>query len=377
MNSGIYIHIPYCKTKCLYCDFYSGGVRIADWHSYADAIITEFDSRKNELTEIPTTIYIGGGTPSLMPVRELYRIAGHIKKELGVEGWQEFTIEANPEDIDKDKCKDWKEIGVNRISLGIQSLVDVELKLIGRRHSAEDAIRAHDVLRKCFDNISVDIMFGLPAQTVNSYFNTLKEVIKLRPTHISSYSMMLEDGTAMTSLVNQRKVRLPDEEEWMKMFEVTFELLHQSGYHHYEIYNYCLPGYESKHNMGYWLGKQYLGLGPGAHSYDGKRIRRFNPTDLKGYLQFFSSSQKKLIFYSEESLSEQELLEEMIMTRLRTKTGICIEEFKMRFGEKETEILLKKSKRNQKQGNLLLSDGYLRLTDRGLRISNSVMSDLF
>lgn len=374
-NGGIYVHVPFCEKKCLYCDFYTGGRRIANWQGYAVSILNELNCRKNEITYKPTTLFIGGGTPSLIPATEFEVMITGIKNITEQQEFEEFTIEVNPEDIEAEKIKTWKSLGVNRVSMGIQSLDDNELKSIGRQHDSRQAFEAFKVLKKEFDNISVDVMFGLPGQTLDSYMQTLYRIIQLQPTHISSYSLMLEEGTALTLLVGQNKVELPSEDEWVEMFELTTSLLKENGYIRYEISNYSLPGWESKHNSSYWKGNPYLGLGPGAHSYDGADVRRANPNDIKGYLKFFEVNPQNN-FYKEEKLTQEELREEMIMTRLRMTEGLNLDEFKTRFGKEESNRFLNRVKFYEKIGQLKVKDDNISFTDIGFLKSDDILSRL-
>lgn len=380
---GLYIHIPFCKSKCLYCDFYSGGVRIADWKMLADCLIEELRQRKAEIPVSLSTIYFGGGTPSLMPEDTFDYLTDHIFDITGTGEVQEFTLEANPEDITDDKCRTWKKKGVNRVSLGIQTLNDRELSTIGRRHNAEIALKAIKSVSDYFGNLSLDVMFGIPGQTLESYEETLDKLLGMNPQHISSYSLMLEDGTALTRLYKEGKLNLPDEEEGTQMFTLTYKKLREAGYGHYEISNYARPGYESKHNSAYWDGSPYLGIGPGAHSYDGQLVRKSNPGDLKGYLQFFSkdgSNKKKAkdkFFYNEERLSEVELREEMIMTRLRTSEGIDLGLFKSKFGKDANDEIMQKAQRFLNGGEMGMKNGFLSLTEKGIEISDLIISSLF
>lgn len=375
-EGGIYIHVPFCRNKCLYCDFYSAGSRIADWNAYEEAVVNEFHERKDEIGQIPTTFYIGGGTPSLMPLKNMERIVETINKGFGKFLWKEFTLEVNPEDVTKDNSEQWKKIGVNRVSIGIQSLNDTELKKIGRRHDSLEGIEAIQILKEDFDNISVDIMFGLPGQTIESYKDTLERIIDLDPTHISSYSLMLEKGTAMTLLAEKERIILPEEEEWLNMYRLTTSFLKRAGYRRYEISNYSLPGRESKHNSNYWLGKPYLGLGPGAHSYDGAGIRRGNPYDLKGYLKRFSENKDTTPFYNEEILTDVEIQEEYVMTRLRTVNGIGLTDFERNFGKNEMGKLLNKVESYLRQGNIKKENGRIFLTDEGFKVFDTILSSL-
>ncbi len=433
---GVYIHIPFCRKKCLYCDFFSGGAKHTDWRLYASALLNELKERRDELriTEfesIPSTLYIGGGTPSLMPgevlgkmVRELNRIVGK------TDAWEEFTIEVNPEDVTEDNCRAWRECGVNRVSMGVQTLNDAELKAIGRTHDSVTALRGLRMLKRYFDNVTVDLIFGLPGQTIESWRHTVDTVLLDQPQHISAYSLMFEEGTAMTVLREQGRLTFPDEEECLAMWSYLTETLVQHGYHRYEISNYALPGHESIHNRRYWLGNPYLGLGVAAHSYNGNNIRRANPHNIRAYLTRFnprilpyiSSNQKEdalnspatLVnpfpkntpstengssntqamgetilakemgidrmwensFYEEEVLSEKELMEEKVMLSMRMVEGLDLEAVKSRFGENAYNRLLQAAKKQINTGNLSIQSNHLHLTQAGIMISDEIIVDL-
>lgn len=374
-KGGLYIHIPYCRHKCLYCDFYTGGLRIAEWDKYVDCLLNELMQRKDEFDFEIETLYLGGGTPSLIPVKAFLRLMEGINSLLGKSDFKEFTLEANPEDVTDEKIKVWKDWGVNRVSLGVQTLIDSELKSIGRWHDSRSSIVAIEKLRREIGNVSVDVMFGIPGQTVSSYLSTLKRVLKVNPTHISSYALMLEEGTAMTQLYNSNRIFLPSESEWLEMYEATINILKGEGYERYEISNYSKPGKESCHNLSYWEGKPYIGLGPGAHSFDGGKIRKENPNDLKGYLRNFSNGGDKK-FYIEEFLKEDELREEMILTRLRTSKGLNLKEFADTFGDEAKEKLLQNAQNFIFQGKLQKSDDFICFTDAGFSVSDSILVSL-
>ena len=396
---GIYVHVPFCAHKCLYCDFYTGGSRIADWHLYNKALLNELKSRQQEIFSIPTSLYFGGGTPSLIPNEEFYNLLDEMRKLIDLENIKEFTIEVNPEDVTDEKIKTWKDSGVNRISMGVQSFIDEELKVIGRKHDASIAVKAFDNLKQYFDNISIDIMFGLPGQTITSYKKTLTEAIDLQPTHISSYSLMLENGTSMTHLVNNNKLSLPTEDEWIEMYEITNEFLEEKGFKRYEISNFSQPGFESLHNMNYWLGIPYIGLGPSAHSYDGVKIRRANPNDIKGWLKRFSdaqplkfenqipvdnfliknspaSNQISSQFFQEEKLTDKELKEEYILTRMRMAKGLNLHDYEKRFGINEKNKFLNKAKKYIDRRLLKQEEEHISFTTSGFRLSDDVLSSL-
>lgn len=382
LKSGIYVHIPYCRKKCLYCDFYSGGSRIARWEEYSEALLKELRKRKDEIKGVPSTLYFGGGTPSLMPGEIFKRLVRGIIELTGQRAWEEFTLEVNPEDVTPEKTGIWKEMGVNRVSLGVQTLEDEELKAIGRLHNGETAIEAVKMLKEVFDNISIDVIYGLPGQTTETYRKTLQRILDLRPHHISSYSLMLEEGTSMTVLAEKGKIELPDEEEWLEMSGITIKMLEAEGYNRYEVSNYSLSGKESRHNNLYWSGNPYLGLGVAAHSYDGSKIRRYNPADLKGYIEFYGRQGKETenaegkTFYTEELLDEDELREEMIMTRLRTNRGLNLKEFEKSFGKDTKKELLENARRFIESGCLRKQGDYLSYTPKGYLISNVILRAL-
>ncbi|MDE6794468.1 MAG: coproporphyrinogen III oxidase family protein [Muribaculaceae bacterium] len=444
---GIYIHIPFCRKKCLYCDFFSGGAKNVDWQLYADAIVNELKERRHELlncssaqslsvptmqslsnpaveqcalpatlSTLPATLYIGGGTPSLMPVEVMREMVAEIKRIVGkTDSWEEFTIEINPEDVTEDNCRAWRECGVNRVSMGIQTLNDAELKAIGRTHDSAAALSGLRMLKRYFDNVTIDLIFGLPNQTIDSWRKTVDTVLREHPQHISAYSLMFEEGTAMTILRDQGRLSFPDEEVCLAMWNYLTDTLAQNGYRRYEISNYALPGYESIHNRRYWLGNPYIGLGVAAHSYDGNNIRRANPHNIRAYISRFNPDlqQKKqsykqvgshssnlllpndhprpettgaikevgevldrVPFYEEEKLTDKELLEEKVMLSMRMAEGLDLDEFRTKFGENTCSLLLKAAEKQIKAGNLALHGNHLRLTPAGIMISDDLILQL-
>lgn len=376
--NGLYIHIPFCRHKCLYCDFYTGGVRIADWDSYVKSLLKELGKRSEELVLPISTMYFGGGTPSLIPDSNLFKLIEGVYDIIPGLNLKEFTIEVNPEDVTPEIINVWKRVGINRVSLGVQSFNDRELILIGRKHDSEKALMAIEELTKEFDNVSVDIMFGLPGQTIESYSQTLDKVLETSVTHLSSYSLMLEEGTAMTHFYKKNKIFLPSESEWKQMYDLTISKLLTKGLKRYEISNFSLPGKESLHNLTYWNGGAYMGLGPGAHSYDGFRVRRWNPNDIKGYLKTYGQEMNNegSLFYEEEGLSDEELREEMVMTRMRTVKGLNLNDFELRFGNQQKEILLHSSHKYITEGLLQKEENYLRFTQDGFTLSDFILSEL-
>lgn len=377
-RGGLYIHVPYCRRKCIYCDFFSAGERIADWHKYVDALCSEFKERIIEMVCPLRTVYFGGGTPSLMPVEEFHRLYGVLKPYMSEV--EEFTVEVNPDDVDEEKLQTWKNAGVNRLSIGIQSFDDNILSSLGRLHNASSAKMAYRMARRYFDNISVDLIFGLPEQSLDMWKKDLKEAIAMHPEHISAYSLMYEEGTALTVLRDKGRIEEPSEDTSEKMFILLINQLKKAGYEHYETSNFALPGFRSRHNSSYWLQKPYLGLGPSAHSYDGLRTRKANRADIRGYIGYWTCSPhdetRTYPFYEKEILTEEELLEEYVMTRMRVREGIPLEDFKNRFGWIACVSLLEKCKPLIEQGVLIADSKRISIDESAILISDTVILEM-
>lgn len=389
-GAGIYVHIPYCARRCLYCDFYTEGVIRADWPAYVSALLAELrqrlDGPEGDILRDADryTLYIGGGTPSLIPLAEFRRLADGI---IGMTGCKptEFTIEVNPDDVTREKAEAWRAAGVDRVSMGVQSLIDSELTFIWRRHDAATAIQAYGILRPLFDNISLDLMFGLPGQTMDSLRHTLTGLMQMRPEHISAYSLMYEERTALTRLRDSGRIQEADESLSVDMFRAICDTLQHNGYVHYEISNWALPGRESQHNSAYWQGVPYIGLGAGAHSYDGLHTRRSNLPDARLYTSILSGSGDShnsydsydSSYYTTEHLDDEALREEMIMTRLRTCSGIDLDEFARRFGQKALDSLIRRAAPIIARGLLSDDHSHLALTRNGVMLSDDIITDLF
>lgn len=381
LSAGIYVHIPYCARRCLYCDFYTEGVIRADWPAYISALLSELrqrlDAPEGDILRDADryTLYIGGGTPSLIPLAGFRRLADGITGMMGRKP-SEFTIEVNPDDVTREKAEAWRAAGVGRVSMGVQSLIDSELKFIGRRHDAATAIQAYGILRPLFDNISLDLMFGLPGQTMESLRQTLDGFMQMRPEHVSAYSLMYEERTALTRLRDSGKIQETDETLSVDMFRTICDTLEQHGYGHYEISNWALPGRESQHNSAYWHGVPYLGLGAGAHSYDGHRLRRSNLPDARLYVSSLSGPSLSS-HYTTEHLDSEALREEMIMTRLRTRHGLGLAEFAERFGQSAHDSLMRRATPIIARGLLSDDHRHLSLTRDGVILSDDIITDLF
>ena len=310
----IYVHVPFCKSFCTYCDFYSETVHDReDYCRYADQLCAEAASRRTEIEEtlqVPT-LYIGGGTPSVLPLDILERIVG----ALPYGPYREFTLEVNPDDVvsgGSAYAKGLLDLGVNRISMGVQSLSDHMLRWMNRRHDASAARKAFGILREAgFENISLDLIFGLSHLGDDVLEATLREMLSWKPEHISAYQLSIEEGSALCRLVAEGKYKEASEEKCAAQYKLICDILGGEGYHHYEISNWAVPGREAVHNSAYWTRSAYVGLGPGAHSLRGEDVRSWNSESLSGWTS------------SSEQLTPEEIREETLMLGLRTDKGVC------------------------------------------------------
>lgn len=315
--AGIYIHIPFCHSKCAYCDFYSmPHTRAAE--EYVQALAIEWQLRRHEVHEPFETIYFGGGTPSILAPAQLQRII----EALPTQGLREFTIEVNPEDVNSNNVKAWRDMGINRISMGIQSLDNECLKRIGRHHDGVTALHAMDTLQDAgITEISLDVIYGLPGQNLDSWRSTLNTLIERRPQHLSAYALSVEPGTRLYAAAAVGKWTPADDELYARMYNILCEYANRAGYIHYEISNFALPGHTAVHNSHYWDMTPYIGLGPGAHSWDGY-TRRVNAPNLTQYIKNLTSRHTA---YDIEHESDTDRVNDMIFTALRTDKGLDIQ----------------------------------------------------
>ncbi len=376
--SGIYIHIPFCKSRCVYCGFYST-TSLDLRHSYVDAICRELELRSDYLSEPVSTVYIGGGTPSVLAVDDLDRIFNAIYKYNNVrgnsEGVVEVTIECNPDDITDEFCSFLSFSPVNRVSMGVQSFSDGLLKFAGRRHDSRQPKVAVERLRRIgIPNISVDLMFGFPKETLEVWENDIDTALSLDVEHISAYSLMFEEGTCLYRMLQRGEVKECDEETSLAMFNLLIDRLEAAGYEHYEISNFAKPGFRSQHNSSYWHGIPYLGLGASAHSFNGS-TRQWNISDVRKYIDSISFGH---VPAEVEVLTKDNSYDDMIMTGLRTVEGVSLDEVEKRFGKDYLNFLKREASRHVDAKLLKYSDDRrsLFLTRKGLFVSDSVMCDL-
>ena len=355
--AGLYIHIPFCKKRCLYCDFFSTTL-LERRGEYLSALLKEIAARRDEANEPIRTIYIGGGTPSTLEASDIKLLM----QAIGTDEAQEITMELNPGDATPAYLQAIRQAGINRLSIGIQSFDDTLLRLIGRRHNAQQAIEAvHLAQQAGFDNISIDLMYALPTQTMAHWREDISRAIQLGVQHISSYGLMYEEGTELTRQMEQGLIEPTDEDTENAMYDALCERLKQSGFEHYEVSNFALPGYEAKHNSSYWNGTPYIGIGAGAHSYT-FNVRSWNPDDLDAYIRGIHDG---TLTRESETLTDTDRYNECIMLGLRTHHGIpCT------LVQKETGTLIEAGLVRK------TSDDRLVATQEGLHLLNRIIETL-
>lgn len=374
--AGIYIHIPFCKQACNYCNFhFTTSARYkAD---IVAAIIKEitltplFHSPEEEIIE---TVYIGGGTPSLLTGQELCTIVAALHHKFSIAGNAEITLEANPDDVNIKALAQWQTAGINRLSMGIQSFDEAELKWMNRAHTAEESMHCLEEIKNAgFTNYSIDLIYGSPLLTIDNWKRNVEIVIEKQVPHISCYALTVEPKTALSKMITQKKRADVDANKQSQQFLLLMQWMRTAGYEHYEISNYALPGMRSQHNSSYWQGKKYYGFGPSAHSYDGNN-RRWNIANNNLYLQ---SLQKGVIPFEEETLTTTQRLNEYIMTSLRTVEGLNIEKVKHEFGETFSKGIVDNAKKYLDSNKLFSQNVQLTLTDEGKLFADGIAADLF
>lgn len=362
---GLYIHIPFCLKKCLYCDF----VSYTDCQNLHEKYLSAlFDEMKQYAGEKIDTIFIGGGTPTILSPKLLEKLLSFIKDNFIISDDCEFTTEANPKTLTKEKLTVLKSGGINRLSIGVQSFFDNELSAIGRIHSAQDAENTILLAKDCgFDNINIDIMSSLPYQTPDTLIRSVKKAVSLGAVHISCYSLIIEDGTPIAKMYDDGTYKYPSDETDREMYYSVKKMLEDNGFIRYEISNYAKNGAECKHNLKYWQSEDYIGAGAAAHSFLNGR-RKSNTSDLKKYI-----SGK---YVSEETvLTDKEKTEEFMITGLRTIYGISENEFLNRFNTDIKNIYNKQLEMFIKSGHMVYNNGVYTLTDKGIDVSNSILCE--
>lgn len=371
--AGIYLHIPFCKRRCIYCDFFST-TRSGEKKEFVSALCRELELRKDYADgESIETIYFGGGTPSQLSADDFAEIFSAIYKVYPVTPDAEITVEANPDDLTPEYTAMLRTLPFNRISMGIQTFNESTLGLLQRRHTAQQAVRAfHECRRAGFGNISIDLMYGLPGETLASWEKDLDQAIALHPEHISAYHLIYEEGTALWKLREQHRVEEADEDLSLALFGTLIDRLTAAGYVHYEISNFCLPGLHSRHNSSYWTGKKYIGCGPSAHSYNGVS-RQWNIASLDRYVKGTADG---LPPCEVEELDLYTRYNDFVITAIRTAWGMPLAGLRETYGEELHDYCLRMAAPHLRQGTLEIRNGVLKLTRQGVFISDGIMSDM-
>ena len=405
----LYVHIPFCVRKCAYCDFLSAPADMQERTLYVDALTKEIRAEKEEYRNYKvSTIFLGGGTPSVLGEDEIAEIFRALYESFDISDSAEITMEVNPGTVTEGKAAVWKKCGVNRLSIGLQSVNDDELRMLGRIHTYREFLNTWETVRTAgFRNVNIDLISAIPGQTLESWCRTLRTAAELEPEHISAYSLIIEEGTPFYEQYGEEagcnfetendKAReadggqtvlppLPDEDTEREIYKATEVILAGYGYHRYEISNYAKDGYECRHNLGYWERKEYLGLGLGASSLIDE-CRFHNTEDMKKYLEFFEKSASDTaglpnstdclsgIREEVESLSREDQMEEFMFLGLRKTEGISMNEFCKAFDRDIFEVYGPQIRKMEEQGLLIVQDGRIRLTERGTDVSNYVFSE--
>lgn len=379
-NLGIYIHIPFCKQRCYYCDFVSYANKQEKVKEYINCITKEIDSYLYELENYNvTTIYIGGGTPSFIDSIYIVNLLNKLRDKLKNNDtkWSniEITIEVNPGTVNLEKLKKYKEAGANRVSIGLQSSNDKLLKQLGRIHNYQEFLNTYQTARQVgFENINVDLMLGLPNQSIQDLRETIENVVKLTPEHISVYSLILEENTKMEQCIKSGKLELPDEEVERQMYWYVKNKLELNGYEQYEISNFSKKGRESKHNTNCWKQKEYIGLGIAAHSYINRK-RYSNIEDLDKYIENIKANEIEKNRRTHEIQTIDEAQKEYMILGLRTIKGVSIQEFKEEYGENPIYLFREELNELVNEDLLEIDSDFIRLTNKGLDLANLVFEE--
>ena len=371
--AGLYIHIPFCAKRCLYCDFFSN-TDMKFKEPYVSAVIREMQLRQEYIGGEPLdTIYFGGGTPSQLQQADFERIFKAIDCLFNISSCKEITLEANPDDMTPEYVASLRNLPFNRVSMGVQSCNEKDLHFLNRRHDREQALRAVGLCKENgIPNISIDLIYGLPGQTLEEWQENLNDAIHLEIPHISAYHLIYEEGTALYKLMEAGKVAPIEEELSVTLFSTLINRLAEAGYLHYEISNFARPGYFSQHNSSYWTGKKYIGIGPSAHSYDGES-RQWNISSLPHYLEGIRTGIPNIEI---EKLDINTKYNDFIITGLRTMWGIRTSDIREQFGEEKQAYLERQAATYLHQGLLIYENDTLTLSKEGIFISDGIMSDL-
>jgi len=371
--AGVYIHIPFCRKACHYCNFhFSTSMQLQE--GFVDALLQEIDLRQSYLSEPVSTIYFGGGTPSVLPSANIGHIISRLQDNFTIEPTAETTLEANPDDITSAKLEEWKQTGINRLSIGIQSFFPEDLAWMNRAHNAQQAFDCITLAQKAgFNNLTIDLIYGTPTLSDDAWEKNVKTAIALQIPHLSCYALTVEPKTVLEKMIKQKDIADVDSDKQARHFELLMQWMREAGYEHYEISNFAKHGFRSRHNSSYWQGKPYLGLGPSAHSFNGTS-RQWNIANNALYIQSLS---KGLVPFKAEVLTSEQQLNEYIMTSLRTIEGISLQNVKQTFGTDKLDYLIKTARPHLNRKRLTMENDYLKTTTEGKLLADGIAADLF
>lgn len=373
--AGIYVHIPFCKSRCIYCDFFST-TSLEERDRYVVAVKRELEMRKDYLPQATRidTVYFGGGTPSMLRAEQLCNILSHIRQTYDVSPLAEITAEGNPDDLSTEYLSTLRQGGFNRLSMGVQTFSNERLRFLCRRHTVEVAKQAVDNARRAgFENISIDLMYGFPGETLEEWEKDIEQALSLKPEHISAYALMYEEGTRLWDMLERGVVEEIDENLSLSMYETLMEQLRFAGYEHYEISNFCKPDHHSRHNSSYWEGVSYIGIGAAAHSFDGLS-RQWNPESLNEYFRGIDSGASS---FEKEILTNSQRYDEMVMTGLRTAKGVDLRKLEDLFGKDALNYCMSNAQPHIEAGRMRIEgNSMLKLSKAGIFTSDDIMSDL-
>lgn len=367
--AGLYVHIPFCESRCIYCGFYSTTERDSQY-AYVEALLKEMHMRRDYLQgEALTTVYLGGGTPSTLTEEMLTKLCNAVSDTFGTSAVEEWTMECNPDDVTPEFAETLRQLPVNRVSMGVQTFDAERLRWLRRRHTPEQVTEAVRLCRNAgIRNISLDLMFGFPGQRVEDVHEDVRSMVALKPEHISAYSLMYEEGTALWRKLEKGEIAETSDEEYLRMYNIIIDSLYEAGYEQYEISNFALPHHRSRHNSSYWRAVPYLGIGAAAHSYN-KVSREWNVSNLQEYI---ASINRGVLPSEREELDADTRYNDLVTTALRTREGIDLNALTPEY----RSYILREAQPHINNGNLAIDGDSLHLTRQGLFISDTIMSDI-
>ncbi len=370
--AGIYIHVPFCKKACHYCNFHFS-TSINQLNDFIVALCKEIELQRNYINEKVDTIYFGGGTPSLLKAQQVETILKKLHEVFDIDNDAEITLEANPDDIDDEKLNHWKQLGINRLSIGVQSFYNEDLQWMNRAHSSAQALNSMTLANQKGFHLTIDLIYGTPTLSDEHWRTNVEKAIELGVHHLSCYALTVEPRTALEKMIAQKKTAPVDIEKQAHQFELLMQWMQDAGYVHYEISNFAKPGFESRHNSSYWQGKPYLGIGPSAHSFNGNS-RKWNVANNALYIQ---NLMKNILVFESEHLTSTQQLNEYIMTSLRTAAGLSLQMVEEKWSKEEAENIARLSRKYIQQQAMMQAGTNLQLTAKGKLLADGIAADLF